>query len=95
MKRIVCFHSDVDFGVTTHLDVTTTLVGGGALCLLRFGLHNGSATSAAALSALFAMAVRVIFNEIVVKAYLPFALNLVLLPVVVGNGTVCSALPCI
>ena len=21
MKRIVCFHSDVDFGVTTHLPV--------------------------------------------------------------------------
>ena len=20
LKRIVCFHSDVDFGVTTHLD---------------------------------------------------------------------------
>ena len=22
MKRIVCFHSDVDFGVTTHLGAT-------------------------------------------------------------------------
>ena len=26
-KRIVCFYSDVDFGVTTHLVTTATVVG--------------------------------------------------------------------
>ena len=27
MKRIVCFHSDVDFGVTTHLVVALFVLG--------------------------------------------------------------------